>query len=101
MVLCRILFRCQDFDEVSAFNETLLLGAPEGTAWYSVQSEAWLLWLLLGCFLVHWTPRRWTHAIRDRLEAIPLPGQALVFTSIVFAVMANMEIAVPFIYFRF
>ncbi|MGB0589449.1 MAG: MBOAT family O-acyltransferase [Myxococcota bacterium] len=101
VVLCRILFRCQDFAEVGAFNDTLLLGAPEGSAWYDIQSEPWLLGLLLVCFVVHWTPRKWMYAIRDRLEALPLPGQALLFATVVFGVMANMEIAVPFIYFRF
>lgn len=101
VVLCRILFRCQDFDHVGRFNETLLWGAPEGVSPLATQSDPLALGLMLVMFLVHWTPRTWSFKIRDGLERLPIGAQGCLFGLVLLIVMASMEIAVPFIYFRF
>ena len=101
VVLCRILFRCQDFEHVDRFNATLLWGAPEGVSPLSVQSDPFALALMVAMFLLHWTPRTWSFSIRDSLERLPMMVQGALFGAVLLVVMASMEIAVPFIYFRF
>ncbi|MFT7622482.1 MAG: alginate O-acetyltransferase complex protein AlgI, partial [Myxococcota bacterium] len=59
-------------------------------------------WVVLGCFIVHFTPKRWVEVVRERFVAAPILAQAAT-ASIAGVVIARVAASqpVPFIYFQF
>jgi alginate O-acetyltransferase complex protein AlgI len=97
VALARIFFRSQTFSQAWAVISVLLAG----TAGFSLMTP--LLWLLLvGSYIIHWTPRRLVDWQIERFERCPAPVQGAAFAMVVLFVMrrASSE-AVPFMYFRF
>jgi len=97
IVFTRILFRCQDFGHVG----DVLASLGQGS-FHLGHLTSGLLWLLLGTYVVHWTPRRWVNGLRDRLEALPAFVQGPLFALALLVIMqASSSEVVPFIYFQF
>ncbi len=62
-----------------------------------------LLWaLLIGSYLWHWTPRRWTEATFTGFQRMPAYAQGLVVgAAILLVVLFASGRPIPFQYFRF
>ena len=97
IVLARIFFRCQSFDHAWE----VLAALAQGTGGFSLMTP--LLWtMLLGSYLLHWTPQRWTAAQAERFERFPALVQGPAFAALVIFVMRRaVSDGVPFVYFRF
>lgn len=97
IVLARILFRSQSFDQASHVVSVLLQGTSQITAMTP------LLWvMLLGSYIIHWTPPRLVHRLIERFERLPAVVQGLTVgvVALVIRERASSEV-VPFIYFKF
>jgi alginate O-acetyltransferase complex protein AlgI len=97
VVFSRILFRATDMT-----NARDIVGRL-GSGTSSLAQVAWTVWvvLILG-FALHYTPRRWYGALRDRFVALPALVQG-VLVAVTFALLMQLASAqsVPYIYFQF
>ena len=97
VVFSRILFRATDID--NARDVTLWLFS--GTS--SVAQMSATLWLVLvGGFVIHYTPRAWYASARARFIALPMAAQAMLLVTLGFALgeLAATQ-PVPYIYQQF
>lgn len=113
IVLCRILFRSQTFEEAgNIFDIASLpvqaifdpaLWPDEGKMPFDVTNMTpWLWVLLVGSFVVHWTPRKWVDGIGTQLARLPFPVQGALFAGAIMLInLAASSDVVPFIYFQF
>jgi len=97
VVLARVFFRCQTFGQAWEVFAALL----QGSGGFSLMTPT--LWLLLlGSYLAHWTPPRWTARAAEQFERSPALVQGPAFAGLVLFVMRRAASeAVPFVYFRF
>ena len=107
VMFARILFRAgieaqkpggDPFGKVDAVVSALGQGTYD-----SVTVMTPLLWaLLIGSYLWHWTPRRWTEATFTGFQRMPAYAQGLVFgAAILLVVLFASGRPIPFQYFRF
>ena len=97
IVLARILFRAQDFGHAGEITGALLAGT------FHVNQMSPALWgMLVGTFLVHWAPRRYTDGIGRAYERLPALVQGVLLGAAILAItQAATTDVVPFIYFQF
>ena len=105
VVLARVLFRSQSFEQAGSMYGLLLHGSwltdvqryVDGTGAHSTT----LLFVLAGAFLVHWTPRRWVRALGDTFERAPALVQGVWLGVAILLISHIASDAAPFIYFQF
>ncbi|NLY95067.1 MAG: MBOAT family protein [Myxococcales bacterium] len=97
VVFSRILFRANDISNAREVTERLFSGTS------SMAQIAPTVWaVLIGFFILHYTPRAWYERLRDTFKALPAPAQGLAAagTAGVLAQIATTQV-VPYIYFQF
>jgi len=107
IVFARILFRAGSYaydPDVEPFTKAgeVFVQLLQGT-YFDVTVMTPMLWLLLlGSYLWHWTPRRWTELSFHGFRRLPLLVQGMVFGLAIFAIIAlGSGQPAPFIYFQF
>jgi alginate O-acetyltransferase complex protein AlgI len=97
VVLARVLFRSQDFGQAWQIYQVLI----QGTLGFALMTPT-LWFMLVGSFVVHWTPRRWVDMQGERFERLPAIVQGVTVATVALFVMLRASTkAVPFMYFRF
>src|SRR5690606_38957964 len=97
VVFSRILFRATDITNAKEITERLFSGTS------SMAQIAPTVWaILVGFFVLHYTPRSWYERIRDTFKAMPAPAQGLAAAGAMagLAQIATTQV-VPYIYFQF
>jgi D-alanyl-lipoteichoic acid acyltransferase DltB (MBOAT superfamily) len=97
VVLARIFFRCQSFGQVREVVAVLLAGT---TSLLAMNASLWVV--LLGSYLIHWTPRRMVEASMEQFARLPgvVQGTAFAMAALLIAQRASSK-AIPFVYFNF
>jgi len=109
VVLMRILFRSATQDGVTLSSVDALGKAGDVASqlfagqWSAVTvMTPWLWVLLIGAYLVHWTPRRWVEASWVGYRKLPFVAQGAILITVVLIAMALAEGKPPaFEYFQF
>jgi D-alanyl-lipoteichoic acid acyltransferase DltB (MBOAT superfamily) len=97
LVLARILFRSQSFEQARRVVSVLLRGGTGHTAMTP------LLWvMLLGSYLVHFAPRSLVDAGMARFAALPAVAQGATFALATLLIKRRASSTIiPFVYFKF
>lgn len=67
-----------------------------------IRAGAWVWVVLIGMFVIHYTPWRWVERVQEAMVKLPPPAQAAVVAAVGAALMwIGAEQAAPFIYFQF
>lgn len=109
VVLMRILFRSATQDGVTLSSADALAKAGAVTRqlfageWSAITvMTPWLWALLIGAYVVHWTPRRWVEATWVGFRKLPFVAQGAIMISIVLFASALADGKPPaFEYFQF
>ncbi len=97
VVMTRILFRSQSFGQAGDIVDALFQGT-----WHVTAMTPTLWVMLVGSFIVHWTPRAWVDRLGAAFERVPAFAQgALVTASILLIMQVAHSDVKPFIYFQF
>jgi alginate O-acetyltransferase complex protein AlgI len=97
VVFSRILFRATDLTNAKEITERLFSGT---SSMAQIAPTVWVI--LVGFFVLHYTPRSWYERMRDAFKAMPAPAQGLAAAAAgaALAQIATTEV-VPYIYFQF
>jgi alginate O-acetyltransferase complex protein AlgI len=97
VVFSRILFRATDLTNARDVTERLFSGT---SSLAQIAPSVWVI--LVGTFVLHYTPRRWYESVRHGFKAMPATAQGLTAAAVLagLAQVATTEV-VPYIYFQF
>ena len=108
VVFARIFFRSKDFDqagdvfsrlgEFSFAGDFALYTHPEGGG---RGYDLTVLSVLIVCYIVHWTPRRWVRGLGAAYERLPFVVKGALLCMVALVCMNLVEGKVPFKYFQF
>jgi alginate O-acetyltransferase complex protein AlgI len=108
VVFARIFFRSKDFEqagdvfarlgELSFAGDFDLYAHPDGGGG---GYDLTVLSVLIGCYIVHWTPRRWIFSIGASYERLPFAAKGAILCVVALVGMNLVEGKVPFKYFQF
>lgn len=108
VVFARIFFRAKDFEQVGMVAERLgELSFASDFAIYTHPGgggagyDLVVLSVVVGAYAVHWTPRRWTVALRDGYERLPFFLKGAILCAVALVCMNLVDGKVPFKYFQF
>jgi D-alanyl-lipoteichoic acid acyltransferase DltB (MBOAT superfamily) len=108
IVFARIFFRAKDFDQAGvvidrlgefSFAGDLAIYAHPGGG--GAGYDLGVLSVLIGCYLIHWTPRRWMFSLGAAYERLPFVVKGMLLCALILLSMNLVDGKVPFKYFQF
>ena len=97
VVFSRILFRATSLENAADITTRL------GSGTFSLGQISTTVWLvLIGTFVMHYTPKRWFESFELRFKTLPAPAQGVTLAAvgITLSLVATSQV-VPYIYFQF